>query len=378
MTNKIFDTIIIGAGIAGLSCGKRLQEFNKDFLIISKDIGGRILTSDDGEVNYGAFFVCSDYYYFLKYIKLKTRIRLRDFCFHDKDKKFVLFEPKLIFYIMKYIRLFKIQFKFRKKLRQLREKSVTISQKKIIENDKFLNSLYMKNAKDFVNDLGIQKLTNTYLSKALYSTTFSRIHEMNAYSFLQFLLPLITPIYNFKFDKDKMIKSFKDKILIGCVTDIKFKNNKYEIKSNNKVYYCKNIVLATPITWSKNFVKIKKINKSISTNMLHIEGAIQEKFSKKLYHLFSPFENVQAIADLKNGTYLTYYKKELPNLKKIFKKHKIIYEHFWNPAGTINGNNLIECYRGNNMYLIGDYNIAGLEEAFITGLYAANQIINSN
>ena len=99
-----------------------------------------------------------------------------------------------------------------------------------IDKDKFLKSLYMKNAKDFVNDLGIQKLTNTYLSKALYSTTFSRIHEMNAYSFLQFLLPLITTIYTFKFDKDKMIKSFKDKILIGSVKDIKFKNNKYEIK----------------------------------------------------------------------------------------------------------------------------------------------------
>ena len=29
------------------------------------------------------------------------------------------------------------------------------------------------------------------------------------------------------------------------------------------------------------------------------------------------------------------------------------------------------------MYVIGDYNIAGLEESFITGLYAANQIIKS-
>ena len=57
MTKNTFDTIIIGAGISGLACAKHLQKFDGDFLIISKNIGGRILTSYDGLVNYGAFFV---------------------------------------------------------------------------------------------------------------------------------------------------------------------------------------------------------------------------------------------------------------------------------------------------------------------------------
>jgi len=30
------------------------------------------------------------------------------------------------------------------------------------------------------------------------------------------------------------------------------------------------------------------------------------------------------------------------------------------------------------MFLIGDYNIAGLEESYITGLFAANQIIKNS
>ena len=69
MTSKVFDTIIIGAGISGLACARRLQQSDEDFLVISKDIGGRILISDDGLVNYGAFFVCSDYSNLLKYVK---------------------------------------------------------------------------------------------------------------------------------------------------------------------------------------------------------------------------------------------------------------------------------------------------------------------
>ena len=105
MKSKTYETIIIGAGISGLACARTLQENDKDFLIISKDIGGRILTSKDGTANYGAFFVCSDYYHVLKYVKLKSRIRLRDFCFHDGDETYVLFEQKLLGYSLQFIKV---------------------------------------------------------------------------------------------------------------------------------------------------------------------------------------------------------------------------------------------------------------------------------
>jgi hypothetical protein len=378
MISKNFDTIIIGAGISGLACAKQLQDYDKDFLVISENIGGRILTSKDGSANYGAFFVCSDYYNINKYVTLGSKIKLKDFCFHDGTSKYVLFEPKLLPYLFQFMRVLKILYKFRKKFRKFRENSKNISQKKAIENDPFLFELYMTNAIDFVNQYNIKSGTKTYLSKALYSTTFSDIKEMNAFSFLQFLLPLITPIYTFTFEKEKMIGSFKNKIILNHVNNIKYKNKKYFIKINQNSISTKNIVLATDINWSKDFACIKKTNKPISTHMYHIKGVPKQIISKKKYHLFSSNDDVQAIADLKDGTYLFYYKEKQPSLNKYFSKHKIIESHYWNPAGTINGHELIETNRVNNMYLIGDFNIAGLEESYITGLYCANQIIKSS
>jgi len=375
MSTKIVDTIIIGAGISGLACAKKLQENNKDFLLISENIGGRILTSEDENINYGAFFVCSDYHHVSQFIKLGTRIRLRDFCFHENNDSFIMFEPKLIPYSFQFLKILKILYKFRKKFRILRKKTENISQKKAIENDHFLHSLYMKKATDFVKEHKLQTGTNTYLSKGLYSTTFSKTEEMNAFSFLQFLLPLITPIYTFKFEKEKMIKPLQDKIIIKTVTDIKTKNDHYRIKTKNKIFYAKNIVLATQINWSQRFADIKKTNKPASTHMLHIRGKPRDIIARKRYQLFSTTNNVQAIADLQDGTYLFYYKKQQPSLEKYFIKPQIIASHYWDPAGTINGHTLIECNRGKNMYLIGDYNVAGLEESYITGIYAANQII---
>ena len=93
--------------------------------------------------------------------------------------------------------------------------------------------------------------------------------------------------------------------------------------------------------------------------------------------MFNYPSNIQAIANLQDGSYLVYYKDEQPALEGLFSSSHIIAHHFWNPVGRIDGHILTESKRGNNMYLIGDYNIVGLEEAFITGLFAANQIIHS-
>jgi len=374
---KLNKTIIVGAGISGLACARTLNDYGEEFIIISEDIGGRILTSSEGSVNYGAFFVCSDYNNLLKYVKLKSQIRLRDFCFHEEDKTFFLFEPKLLRYSIQFLKVLKILYKFRKAFRKLRKICENISQKKAIENDTLLHNLYMQNAFDFVKKKNIESGTNTYLSKGVYSTTFSKINEMNAFSFLQFILPLITPIYRFTFEKEKMIKPFQENILIGHVSDILYKNKQYKIKVNRNFFFSKNIVLATQINWSKKFSGVEKTNLPVSTNMLHIKGNPMKIISRKNYHLFSQSNNVQAIANLNDGTFLLYYKNKYPELKRFFNYPKILANKYWNPAGTINGNTLIESNRGNNMYLIGDFNIAGLEEAYITGIYAANQIINS-
>ena len=98
----------------------------------------------------------------------------------------------------------------RKRFRKLRKTCISCSQKTAIEHDAFLYKLYMQNATDYVKEHKIKSGTDVYLSKALYSTTFSAITEMNAFSFLQFLLPLITPIYTFKFEREKLKQADED------------------------------------------------------------------------------------------------------------------------------------------------------------------------
>ena len=286
----------------------------------------------------------------------------------------MLFESGLIQYSAQFIKALRVLYKFRKAFRRFRKTCEKISQKEAVEKNPFLYDLYMQNATDFIQKKNIESGTNRYLSKGLYSTTFSSIHDMNAFSFLEFIIPLITPIYRFRFEMDKMINPFKENITIGHVDDLTYKNGHYKIKIESNFIQSKNIVLATQIDWSKRFAGVEKTNLPVKTHLLHVKGSPKHFISKKDYQLFGPPSNVQAIANLKDGTHLFYYKNKQPSLNQFFNNPHIIAKKDWNPVGTINGHTLIESNRGNNMYLIGDFNLAGLEEAYITGIYAANQI----
>jgi len=378
MNTKTYETIIIGAGISGLACANHLQKHGKDFLLISKDIGGRIRTSEDGTANYGAFFVCSDYKNVLPFVTLQKRIRLSDFCFHENETTYTFYQPRLLLYLHQFMKIKQHLYRFRNALRACRKTAEETSQKKAIEADPLLHALYRKDADDFVKENRLEQGTNKYLSKALYSTTFSPVSRMNAFSFLQFLLPLITPIYSFHFEKHKMTSSFQENILIDTATDINRTADQYKIKTNTATFLAKNLVMATEISWSNKFTGIKEMNTPVSTHMLHIRGTPKHMIARKKYQLFRHPSMVQSIADLGNGTYLFYYKDTQPPVENYFHNPEVITHHFWDPAGRIHGHVLIESNRGKNMYLIGDYNIAGLEEAFITGVYAANQIITSS
>jgi len=377
MTTKTYETIIIGAGISGLACANHLQKHGKDFLLISKDIGGRIRTSEDGTANYGAFFVCSDYENVLPFVTLQSRIRLSDFCFHENETAYQFYGPRLFLYLHQFMKIKQHLKQFRNALQTFRKTAEKTSQKKAIEADPLLYSLFIKDADDFVKENRLEPGTDKYLSKALYSTTFSPVSDMNAFSFLQFLLPLITPIYAFRFEKQTLTSSFQDTILIDTATDINRTADQYKIKTNTDTFLAKNLVLATEISWSSQFASIKEMNTPVSTHMLHIRGTPKPLIARKTYQLFCHPSMVQSIADLGDGAYLFYYKDTQPPLEHYFHNPQVITHHFWDPAGRIHGHVLTESDRGKNMYLIGDYNIAGLEEAYITGMYAANQIITS-
>ena len=110
--------------------------------------------------------------------------------------------------------------------------------------------------------------------------------------------------------------------------------------------------------------------------MIHVKGNLKEASGQ--FELFPSSSNVVFIRKQEDGSFIFYSKTKNINLKKYFEKPKIIAVKEWKPAFHMAGNVLWDSDIGNGVFLIGDHNLIGLEESFITGLYAANKIISNS
>lgn len=377
MKNKVHETIIIGAGISGLACARKLHENGKEFLVISEDIGGRILTSGDEKVNYGCYFIMDDYYHTKHLIKKSRIVHRSKTRFHKGSRNYGLYDKRLLIYLPQWIRLLLLIYKFRKHYAAFKKRCETVSQAQAIKSNPFLYRLYHQTAKEFIQEYRIEKVAEDYLSLISYAFTISPIHETRALTLLHIATIAVVPSYEFTYSQKEMIKELEKNITIDSVVQIAKNKNQYLVKTKKRDFWAKNVVVATPPHISIKLLHLKKANKPTTTHMFHVSGKPRDFLKDFHLNFFSDTKDIFSIYTQIDGSYVVYSKIRQPKFKKYFKAYKVIKHKFWSPALNSIGHVLWECEQDKNLYLIGDHNECCLEDAHVTGLYAANRIINS-
>lgn len=374
MATKEYATIIIGGGIAGLSCARRLTDHHQDFLLITENIGGRICTSQEGNVPYGAYFVGNDYAHVLAYVEKRKKINLFDIAFHKGRKRYAL--STIFLYPLQLMRLKLILKKFMNHYSECKKRCEVMSQKEAIMSDPYLYHLYMQRADHFIQDNGIMEVVDRFVAEVLYGLLFLHPSELYAFEFLRWAQYYLIPTYEFIFLRDKLTRGFKEKICIDSVVSLKKLKYAYLIKTKKKkAYLSRNVVVATPPHISQQLLGLKGIKNPADAHMFHIRSSLRTSWKQTEYNVFHDRSKILDIAHQSDGTYLFYCKQAYPELSHYFTEYTILAHKHWNPAFNLNGNVLWDCKYDDGLYLIGDHNICGLEDSFITGLYAANKII---
>jgi transposase InsO family protein len=93
------ETIIVGAGIAGLACARRLDEVQHPYLMITENVGGRIRRSGDGAVNLGAYYVRADYRHVAQLVERGRRINSLAVRRHDQAGSYTLWNHRLLLHL---------------------------------------------------------------------------------------------------------------------------------------------------------------------------------------------------------------------------------------------------------------------------------------
>lgn len=372
-----YKAIIVGGGVAGLGCARTLSEQSvDDFLLISPDLLGRAPHSADGDVNYGAYYVRSDYHHLLPFVTVTRRFNYwRDFFINRRGHRSLL-DPRNIAHLPALVRFYFVARRLYHQYRRLQKRAIEVSQRVALEELPELKRFFSIPAMQAINELGLEYWDKYYFSHIARATAFLSSEEMDAASYGATLLPLFVSTYEFRIQLEKLIEPFEENILTDRVEAVSRCAGGWEVRTRkNGNYTADYLVLATPINETKRLVSIQEeTNKSVEVHMFHVRGNLKEKYQGYDMVLLDSGSKDCFLSTEKNGTHVFYTKNARPDLEKYFDHHMLIAERHWNPAFFLGGH-FIEADRGNGLYCIGDHSMAFMEDAFITGVYAANHIV---
>lgn len=376
--------IIVGGGLSGLGCAKRLREANVEFKLITEDIGGRVKTSPDGETNYGAYYITADCHNIMPYVEKINIVHFAKAHFHkgaackkcDECKEhYHAYSLRMLKYIPVGIKLLIELFKFRNHVQKIRAQALNVSYKELIEADPYLRKCYHQKAGDYIKEHGLENLTKEYLEQFLWAAYFTDPREVSTAIFLAVLKTIIVPSYSFKFHFEKLTALFQDRIISDSVIKVaRSADRKFRLETKSgKIYECDILVLATPMNITNRLVRPQKIKGGINVNYYHLRGKIKKEYDVAWYNFF-PIEDGAVISHEPNGTYLYFYGQR-DNIAKYFDSWEVIYKGEWKPALFFLGDEYINENPEPNLFLANDHNVPSTEDAFIAGRYVANLIL---
>ena len=246
----------------------------------------------------------------------------------------------------------------------------------VIEADPFLYDLYRTDAINYLRNANLVDLQDGLINPIVWGTALVDIREISACSMLFLLLILIHPTWEFDFDPSRLISTFADRWIQQEVGSIQRFQRQWEVETRDgQQYLAANIVVALPIETSIKLLRLEwQVNKPLISWMLHVNGTPKPRFAKDRYIVLAPYGKDVIIARQADDSWIVHSRNPEIDLAYYFSRWEVIERREWRPAFYI-GKELIDCRIDEGAYVIGDHNAVSMEDSWITGMYAANQIL---
>lgn len=368
---------IIGGGVAGLSCARKLFELGiTDFRLVTMNLGGRLTAIESSQVNYGAFYVRDDYEHFLPFVRRTRRLTPRKMAFMVDGRLESFYSFKRLLHLRSLWNFMRLLRKFLRHGRLFRQRCLTMSQSRAIQLDPWMWHLHRLPAVELINELNLHYWTARFFEPLVRSTTFLPISQVTGTYFLASCLPLVVPTHEFEWSPEPLAKPFRDKIIIDSVVEIERQQDRGWCVStaSGDQHFSDFVVLATPCDIASRLIDINQpLNAPASVHLVHVSGRFREPYTQKAFHFFSVDDPDIVLVHEINGTAMLYSRRADSDPGRFLEDYQILARRTWDSAFFI-GPHMLESDRGDGLFLIGDHSICSLEDAFITGLFAANRI----
>jgi monoamine oxidase len=372
-------TIIVGGGSAGMSCALRLKETGQEFLLLTDVLGGRICYSEGEKVNFGAYFVMSNYRFAKRLTTRRTWINPLSVTFHNSDTEwFNTISLHTIGRLPQLLRFYLSMWTFIRHYTRYKERCLVMTQREAMAADRYIEELFHKPAAQFIREMGFEKAAHDYVSKFSYACTGVDMENITALDMMNCCMGLAIPIYRFSFDSKDMERRLGGQVEYAIVIEVEKRDRSFKLKTaDGEEYTCDHLVLATPAVVTQKLLDIPgPLRQTCKLYVYHIDATLKPKYATKQMNVF-PFESeIVFTAVMDDGSYLVYTRENDERLmNRVCYSYKMIGMKAWDKAMYVYGQAYVEQQYGDRLYVAGDHNGLGQEPPAISGTYAANQII---
>lgn len=379
--NVIHDAVVIGAGIAGLNAAHRLIDGGADVVVVADTVGGRTVYDKDQRVNFGTYFVMSNYHNAKRFVTQTQWINPLSCRFFDeggdsyatlsthtlkRSPGFVAFMAAMTTFIRHYER-FKKNCEF-------------MSQRDAMALDPYIRRLYDQPASAWIAEHHIGGFAKDYITKFSYACTGVDAEAINALDFCNVTHGLVLQMHLFTFDADAQEKALDGHFVNDLVVSHQEQDGIHVVLTEGgRDIRARTVIFAAP---AFDTARLLGLDASVvrPTSALYVEnirGTMRPGLDQADMNLFPFSSPVIFTAKQPAGTFLVYSREPDIDKDRLFTDWELVGRKEWPKAEYVVGNSYIEQQYGPSTFVAGDHNGLGLEPAAISGLYAANQVLKT-
>jgi hypothetical protein len=371
MSETSVHTLIVGQGISGLACARRLYERQIPFLLITDRLGGRMHASPDFNVNYGASYITSDYRHTGRFIGRREVIRMRDAWFWDRGRWITIFDRSNVVRLRKIAALYGHLRRFRRHLNRLRTNAGERCQRALLNDDPFLLRTVRQDARDFIKANGFEDINEVFIDPILHSTLFLSHQSVNTFYYLAVLMPILLPTYVADFSETvpRFIEGWKDRIIIDKVVSVQRRGNGFDIETGRDRYRARACVVSTPWHNTREFAPDHARQcptVQVPVSALYVRGRRRTGLPSHKMVFFRPGHDVTVLWRQNETHDLLFSRSPAPDLSRYYDDCEIEGAVHWK-TGVMLSREWRPLEPEESLFMVGDHNICGLEDSYLTG-----------
>lgn len=400
------ETIIVGAGAAGMNCALDLKEAGHDYLLIADYMGGRIFNDTSKHMNYGAVFYFGSYRTMLSkqrgILKPTTDVvpnLAAAACNPDDDHQWSALSAKTASDLPSLWRFEKFMTQeFLPHYERFKKNCEVMEVRAALAADPFIDQLFHETAAEMIERLDIKPIADDLVSMFAHACTGTPPAELMALDYLNTVQPLsmelpsmklVMSLTRFDFDADEMTQRLSQgsgNVLLGTlVTKVEQVEVGWRVTTDKgEAFTAKNLVMATPADVTQRLLQPVaavpnfKTRKPCVLYSYLLKGTIREHYARHDVHIFNEKTPIIFIAKREPGTYEIFTEVDFEQddrMSKYFSDYEIIGKKHWPQAMFTGPTEALPQNLAPGLIMAGDHNGLGMEPAAISGIYAANKVL---